>query len=412
MNIPTSTFSSRVIRGFCASKLLLLLLLQQFSGSSPSLAEPPARVAVANGVQGVSDAAPWVSDPEQRAQLFELGVKPWFERGYFGQGMKVAILDSGFQGYRAFLGKGLPVAVQVQSFRKDGNLEARASQHGMLCAEVIHTLAPEAKLLFANWEPNEPATFLEAVRWARRQGAQLVSCSCIMPNWSDGEGGGAIHEELTRILGTGKNQGDMVFFGCVGNTARRHWHGSFQPDANGFQQWSNGQRDNELKPWGSGQVSVELYCRPGAKYELFIHDHTTGTEAAHTMSSYAGGICSSAARFDPQANHAYTVRLRLAEGKGGPFHLTALQSDLGRYHSEGSICFPGDGGLVIAVGAVDRNGLRKAYSACGPNSGLPKPDLVAPVPFISHLRKQHFAGTSAADPDLHAIASTWIRQTA
>ena len=50
--------------------------------------------------------------------------------------------------------------------------------------------------------PDEPSAikFLEAVRWARCQGAQLVSCSCIMPNWSDGEGGGAVHEELARIL--------------------------------------------------------------------------------------------------------------------------------------------------------------------------------------------------------------------
>src|SRR5262249_52960400 len=154
-----------------------------------------------------------LTHPRQRTHLLGLGVGPWFERGFRGQGMKVAVLDSGFQGYRAYLSKGLPTNVEVRSFRQDGNLEARASQHGILCAEIIHALAPAADLLFANWEPNQPASFLEAVRWARSRGAQVLSCSCIVPNWSDGEGGGAVHEELARILGNGDKRGDMLFFG-------------------------------------------------------------------------------------------------------------------------------------------------------------------------------------------------------
>src|SRR6266542_176992 len=80
----------------------------------------------------------------------------------------------------------------VRSFRNDGNLEARDSQHGILCAEVLHALAPEAELLLANWEPDRPDRFLDAVRWAKEQGAKIISCSLIMPSWSDGEGGGAV----------------------------------------------------------------------------------------------------------------------------------------------------------------------------------------------------------------------------
>ena len=81
--------------------------------------------------------------------------------------MKVAILDSGFRGYRAHLGKALPDTVLVQSFRADSNLEAKDSQHGILCGEVVHALAPEANLLFANWDPDKPEQFLQAARWAR-----------------------------------------------------------------------------------------------------------------------------------------------------------------------------------------------------------------------------------------------------
>src|SRR5262245_24582437 len=76
----------------------------------------------------------------------------WHKAGHRGQGVTIAVLDSGFKGYREALGGVLPAKVQTKSFRKDGRLEARDSQHGILCAEVIHRVAPDAKLLFANWE--------------------------------------------------------------------------------------------------------------------------------------------------------------------------------------------------------------------------------------------------------------------
>src|SRR5207244_2988202 len=73
----------------------------------------------------------------------------------------------------------------------------------------------------------------------------------------------------------------------------------------------------------------------------------------------------------------------------------------------GSIPFPGDGKEVLAVGAVDANGLRYSYSSCGANPRRPKPDLVAPVPFPSMCRARPFAGTSAAAPQAAALAALW-----
>src|SRR5260370_386195 len=73
---------------------------------------------------------------EERAQHLKLlGVDHWQEAGYRGQGVKVAILDSGFRGYRHFLGNILPPRVVTASFRSDSDLEARESQHGIFCGE-------------------------------------------------------------------------------------------------------------------------------------------------------------------------------------------------------------------------------------------------------------------------------------
>jgi subtilisin family serine protease len=324
--------------------------------------------------------------------------------------MKVAVLDSGFRGYRDFLGKGLPEKVTVRSFRVDGNLEARDSQHGILCGEVVHALAPAAELLFANWEPDHPEQFLEAVRWARGQGARVISCSVIMPTWSDGEGGGAVHQKLAEVLGKGQAERDLLCFASAGNTAQRHWSGQFRPDLGKWHQWEQDQTDNEVTPWGKERVSVELYWRPGPEYGLAVVDETTGKEAGQAIVSCGTDRCDVVVRFDPQAGHHYQARVRGGKDATGPFHLVVLGGGLKHTRASGSVCFPADGASIVAVGAVDDRGRRMSYSAFGPNSAHPKPDLLAPVPFPSSCRSLPFGGTSAAAPQAAALAAVlWSR---
>jgi subtilisin family serine protease len=348
---------------------------------------------------------------QQRARLLErMGVDRWHKAGYRGQGIKIAILDSGFRGYRAHLGKALPAQVTTHSFRVDGNLEARDSQHGILCGEVVHAIAPEAELLLANWEPDQPERFLEAVRWARQQGARIISCSVIMPSWSDGEGNGAVHEELTRLLGKGTAAGDLLCFASAGNIAQRHWAGAFHDAGRGWHEWLAGQIDNRVTPWGNERLSVELCWQPGPEYELEVTDNDTGREVGHSGRCSAGPCCA-VVRFQPEGRHTYSVRVRVLKGKPGAFHLVTLGGGLRQSTAPGSIAFPADGPEVIAVGAVDGDGHRLGYSSCGPNSRQPKPDLVATVPFPSLWRPRPFAGTSAAAPQAAALgALVWSRQ--
>src|SRR5262249_21178628 len=178
--------------------------------------DPGLRAAQGAGESSTpeSEVGPSSVDPLQlRLQhLARLGVDRWHAAGYRGRGIKIAIFDTGFRGYRAYLGRALPHEVTARSFRADGDLEARDSQHGILCGEVIHALAPDAELLLANWEPDRSDQFLEAVRWARQQGARILSCSLIMPSWSDGEGGGTVHAALARLLGGDGETGGVPLF--------------------------------------------------------------------------------------------------------------------------------------------------------------------------------------------------------
>ncbi len=347
---------------------------------------------------------------ERSHHLAELGVDRWLKVGGTGRGVKVAVLDSGLRGYKDQLGKALPAKVSVHSFRKDGNLEARDSQHGILCGEVIHTIAPDADLLFANWDEDDAPSFLQAVRWAREQGAQVISCSVIMPSHSDGDGGGPVHRELARILGSGERRGDVLFFASAGNTAERHWSGQFHANADGFHEWRTGVVDNLVTPWGKDRVAVELCCKTGSSYELIVADGDTGDVVARSGGPVEAGSDCRVARFMPTAGHNYRVRVRLVAGKPGSFHVVALAAGLKETSAAGSVAFPADGPEVIAVGAVDHAGKRAAYSACGSADGKAKPDLVAPVPFTSAWRAKPFAGTSAAAPQAAAVAAlVWSR---
>jgi subtilisin family serine protease len=410
---PSLRSRTTLAAGRLAPLLLLAVSLLGFHSAAPSAgAELPAKTAPAPEVR--DEAAKSIrapdADPKRPTQFAQLGVDAWHTAGYRGKGVKVAVLDSGFRGYRDQLGKALPDHVTVRSFRRDGNLEAKDSQHGILCGEVVHTLAPGAELLFANWEPDDPEQFLNAVRWARKEGARVITCSVIMPCWSDGEGGGPVHEALRQALGSGDAAGDPLLFASAGNIAQRHWSGTFRDGGDGFHEWRPKEKDNALSPWGEERVSVELCARPGSGYDLYVYERDTGEEVGRSLARDRKDKGTAVVRFHPASRHGYQVRVRLAEGKGGPFHLSSLSAGLAYSTAGGSVSFPGDGPEVIAVGAVDGDGRRMSYSSCGPNSSQPKPDLVAPVPFPSGFRSAPFAGTSAASPQAAAVAALcWSR---
>ncbi|MFL5328266.1 MAG: S8 family serine peptidase [Gemmataceae bacterium] len=347
-------------------------------------------------------------NPTLDGAIARLGVDRWHWAGLRGRGVKVAILDTGFRGYRNYLGGSLPADTAARSFRFDGDMEAKDSQHGIYCAEVIHAIAPEAEILLACWQPDSPESFVAAVKWAKRRGAKIISCSVIMPCWGDGEGGGSVHEALRHILGDGHAADDVLAVACAGNVAHRHWYGAFRGGPGSDHHWPNGSIDNNLRAWGDELVSVEI-CRPtGGGYCLQVVNET-GKELGRVVASAEDQHNSLVIRFLPEPNSRYAVRIQHAHGFPGPFHLTVLGASLEQHTIRGSIPFPGDGPEWLTIGAWE-NDARAPYSCCGPNSLSLKPDLVAPVPFPGLSRAKPFGGTSAAAPQAAGLAALyWSR---
>ena len=325
-------------------------------------------------------------------------VARWHAAGFTGQQITVAVLDSGFRGYRVHL----PASVEAKSFRTDGNLEPNDSMHGLICADATRRLAPGCDLILANWEPDDPRSFIAAVRWCRQHGARIVSCSLVMPGWSDGRGGGPIHRELREALG------DALLFASAGNLAERHWTGPFHGRRE--HRWQDAATANEVYPWGTQAVSIELTASSDVRYLLHVRDQF-GRDVAEDVPLPHAGPGSRAVRFIPDRTRQYVTSVELIAGTPGEIRLIALGADL-EYSTPrlGCMVFPGDGEKIIAVGAVDERGRRADFSARGHAGESIKPDLVARVPLFTALRETPFRGTSAATPQAAAMAALlWSR---
>jgi hypothetical protein len=131
-----------------------------------------------------------------------------------------------------------------------------------------------------------------------------------MPSWSDGEGGGFVHERLTGLLGGGARPDDPLLFASAGNTAERHWSGSFQDGGNGFHEWTAGQVDNRVLPWGKDQVSVELCWQADCAYDLQLTDRDTQSAVGHCLARGRTGHTCAVVKFLPEQAHTYQLRVR------------------------------------------------------------------------------------------------------
>ena len=169
----------------------------------------------------------------------------WHAAGQTGNGVKVAIIDTGFSGYFALKGTDLPAVVTVKNC-VDGETVADIDRgdnvHGTACAEIVHDMAPAASLYLI-----KVLTLIdiqEAVSWAISQGVQVISTSIGTHNATPGDGVGWFAD----IVNTAYNAG-IFWATAAGNARLQHWGGSFSdPDGDGIHNYDAQQNFNFFGP--------------------------------------------------------------------------------------------------------------------------------------------------------------------
>ena len=101
------------------------------------------------------------------------------QTGLTGRNVKVGVLDFGFQNYSKLVAaKRMPEPKSAKAWNKEKNFELGTS-HGTACAEIVHTMAPDAELYLAamGGDASSLDQFANAAQWLADQGVQIISFS-------------------------------------------------------------------------------------------------------------------------------------------------------------------------------------------------------------------------------------------
>lgn len=349
-----------------------------------------------------------------------IGAPEWHRSGLTGRGVRVAVLDTGFDNYQALIGKELPPDIIVRSFRADGQLSGRDNDnHGTAGAEIIYDIAPGVQLYLVNF--NTEVELGNAVDYLISERVDIISFSVGYFVTGPGDGTGIINEIVNRGARAG-----ILWVVAAGNHAQRHWMGPWR-DTTGdnFLNFDTNAKVNTINAAKGDRISVEL--RWDDPWGASCNDYDLGLYDA-SLKLVAESTNEQTCRQDPVERihytveqtglHYVTVQRRRAEGlsaqAGLPaqagrnfFHLFSRNHSLFIFEPASSLTQPADNPHVVTVGAVSvEDGTTiELYSSRGPTTDRRlKPDLLGPDR-VSTVTRLRFLGTSASAPHVAAAAA-------
>ncbi len=337
------------------------------------------------------------------------GALAWHQAGFTGKGIKVGVLDLGFDGYQNLLGKTLPDQVTVKSFVSGQDVDEAGEVHGAACAEIVHAMAPDAELYFAYY--NGSLTGLgNGAEWLAEQGVQIISHSAsglLGPMDGTGPQAQLVDEMAAR---------GILWVNASGNSATEHYRFSFNdkngdgkhvfPDGKATLLYNPPSEDARLilnwDDWG-GDASED--------YDLLLYDDSGKLVAASddAQGGQPKDIPVEAIRLSKPARKSYYIVIVANQiTRPAVFDLYAHNGRLGFYSADHSLGTPADARGSLTVGAIAwRDNRLEPFSSQGPtNDNRLKPDLVAPdrVTTLSYKR-EIFPGTSASAPHVAGAAA-------
>ncbi len=336
------------------------------------------------------------------------GAKRWHEANVTGEGIRVGVLDMGFDGYRDLLGSDLPIQVTAKSFAYGEEPDTSGEPHGTACAEIVHEMAPGAELLLAHYDGTTVSKG-QAVDWLLEQGVDIISHSAgSVMGPMDGSG------ENARLVDEVTAQG-ILWINSIGNEAQRHYRGVFN-DANGnsFHEFPNGEEKIALWPYGH-QMTVVLnwddWENVTQDYDFFVYDDE-GDLIASAEDTQDGSPGQSAAEgliiYDLTESVYYLSIKAFETTHNATLDLYTPNAALEFPVAEHSLNTPADARGSLTVGATEyKDDALASYSSQGPtNDGRIKPELSAPAG-VSGVTygSEGFDGTSASTPHVAGAAA-------
>jgi subtilisin family serine protease len=328
-----------------------------------------------------------------------------------GAGVTVGVSDAdSFAQASQLVGSELPSDTATTPFVQAGNF---SSSHGTACAEIVHDVAPGAKLVLDGFATDEVAWAQALQALARRDGVRIISHSMGFDNVALPNGSNYFARVADSVYAAG-----VLLVTAAGNEGQRY----------NTSTWSDKDGDGVLEFYGRTE-SLRIRADRGAfvrlrwddpfgasnhDYDLYVFDEE-GYLMGRSENGQRGiedpveevslpdgfsGIGHVEVRHDSRTPIKGNQKLYVYVG--GPGWLDPAYATRG-----GTISLPADARDAVAVGAVgfaDRK--VQPSSSRGPTAdGRVKPDVTGPSGVSTASWNGPFSGTSAATPHVAGAAA-------
>ena len=356
------------------------------------------------------------------------GSTAWNQAGYTGSGIKVGVIDSGFDGFDGLMGTEVPANVQIRCYRGLGEHsqdldDCGGGSHGTVVAESVMDIAPGASLYIS--DPQSLGDLRDAVDWMISEGVSVINHS---RTWLfDGPGDGSSPSSISPLNTVDRAvAAGIVWVNAAGNSAQRTW---FQRGPFSYSTISVDGEDvrvlnfeasnfkNRSHVWGSLQLRWDdAWGGASRNLDLLLVTPDSGDITLASIDPQSGGDghfpyerVSSGATFDVMiANRGGSepswIQLLAWSGQG----LTYKTPETGSITNPAESANPG----MLTVGAALWSNVNsiESYSSRGPTpDGRIKPDLVGADCGQTASRSSPFCGTSQASPHVAGMVAL-VRQ--
>ncbi len=327
--------------------------------------------------------------------------------GYYGEGIKIAIIDIGFTDYD--INPELPSSriKEVKSFRSDGQVEV--DEHGSACAEIALDVSPGADLYL--YVVSTITEFCSAINYSVSKGIDIISISLGIYNQNDIDGTGL----LCSVVNNARSSGVLLTI-AAGNSADRHYCGWYIDDDDNF--IHDFDTDNNfliLDYYPAGYIidlslSWNDWPYSDQDYDLYLLD-SYGTTIGYSENVQSGSQPPTeeiyvTAPYD-DFYYVYIVEYDVTESvRFQLFSDNCIFYD--NVHPETSLSCPADASGSMTIGATHWfDDSLEDFSSRGPtNDGRKKPDVTAPDNVSTWIYSPYYyPGTSAATPHVAGAAA-------